>query len=720
MTSGAYLLGIAGVLLFSAAVLFCAYRVRIRLLPSWSGAIARLAEIVLAASIAVCLGQLLGVVGLLSGLGLLAGAAALALTATRLEMPTANPERGGVPAPGLFPAHSVAIAFGALVAMVVVALWLPDAARMIDQGIWGFDSMWHHLPAAARFAQTGSVTSLHFYDPVTTNWFFPSNSELLHGIGIALVDRDILSPLLNLGWLGVALLAAWSIGRPYGASAFSLFAVSTLLVSSPLITSQAARAKPDIASIALLAAAAAILLNGAAMSRERGAGPYPAPLAVITIGGLAAGLAMGTRINAIPVVAILGLGLIALAGRGGRRVTALAWFVPVLVTGGFWYMRNLFAAGNPLPFTEIGVGPLALPAAERGLRWESFRDSIADVITEGAVWRDHFIPGLELNFGDLWFLVLALALAGMIGSVVVREAPVRALIGTSAFVGVIVYLFTPYTAGGPGEAPTHFGLNVRYVMPVLALGLALAPTLPALRRTAAAYLLATVLAAALIANLGLSEFLDGRYRDAALIASAALIAGVAAIFALVRYAPRLPSLELVAYASALVVVTAGAFWPIARDYLDDRYTEVWPGQNVSGSFRWASEVSDSRIALAGTTAAFFQYGYYGRDLSNRVEYIGRRGPRGSFAPIEACAEWRAAINHGDFDYLVTSPTLNETDMQAPGYAPEREWLGDDPAASLILDDGPVAVFALNGPLDPASCAKITPLFSGLPPLLRPD
>ena len=73
----------------------------------------------------------------------------------------------------------------------------------------------------------GSVWALHFTDPLYLNWFYPQNSELAaRRRRSALFDRDLLSPLVNFGWLGVALLAAWCIGRPYGVAPLSLVAVA--------------------------------------------------------------------------------------------------------------------------------------------------------------------------------------------------------------------------------------------------------------------------------------------------------------------------------------------------------------------------------------------------------------------------------------------------------------------------------------------------------------
>jgi hypothetical protein len=715
MSGGLYWLGMVEAVAFGAAVLFSAYRLRRRVLPGWRGSVARLAEAVLALSLVVVVSQLLGLFGLFRELPLLVAAAALAFWCARLGGDGHDQPDRAATLVSQFPSRRAAAMIAVGVGLFVVLAWLPATARMLDEGIWGFDSMWYHLPEAARFAQTGSLTSLHHYGPVETHWFFPANSELLHAIGISLVDRDILSPLTSLGWVALSLLAAWCVGRPYGVAAVSVAAVAIVLVSG-LITGQAGRAKPDIVTIALLLSTGALLLNGA---RERGEGAdrrLPLPPAAIAIAALAAGLTVGTRLNSIPIVLTIGIGLVLLARPGARWLTTLAWFGPMLATCGFWYVRNLFAAGSPLPFVELGIGPISLPATDRIEVYP--RDSVADLITDGDVWREWFVPGLEHVFDGLWFVVLAIGLLGMLGAAAARETPVRAVLGAAAAVGVISYLVTPFSATGTDGVPNHFALNLRWAMPALALGLSLFPTLPWLRSSAARPVTAGVVALALMVTFDATRFAEHEYRDTAVLAVALLCLACGATALLLRGARRAPPLEVAAYAGAGLIAVAAAFWPIARDYLDGRYVDVWPGLHVSRSFEWANEVSGARIGLAGTTASFLQYGYYGRDLTNRVEYVGRRGPRGAFAPIETCAEWRKAVNAADLDYLVTSPTLNNSNLQDPGYAPERDWLGSAQAVSPVLEDGPVAVFRVDGRLDPEGCARLERTFSGIPPLLR--
>jgi hypothetical protein len=122
-------------------------------------------------------------------------------------------------------------------------------------------------------------------------------------------------------------------------------------------------------------------------------------------------------------------------------------------------------------------------------------------------------------------------------------------------------------------------------------------------------------------------------------------------------------------------------------------------------------VRRARVAVAGTYGEFFSYPVFGIDDSNRVQYIARRGPRGSFTPIATCRAWRAELNRGHFRYLLTTP---ERDFWRPAQlrlAPERGWTIGAPTAHRLLEfdvtGQPVDLFELSGALDPAGCPHAT-------------
>src|SRR6185437_2886747 len=105
----------------------------------------------------------------------------------------------------------------------------------------------------------------------------------------------------------------------------------------------------------------------------------------------------------------LSVAVIVLAPAGRRRAAALWWFVPALLGGGYWYLRNLVVAGNPLP--EITkLGPISLPHPERLQEGRPDFD-ILHYATDTGVWRHYFAPGLHDAFGVLWPLLIVGAFA---------------------------------------------------------------------------------------------------------------------------------------------------------------------------------------------------------------------------------------------------------------------------------------------------------------------
>jgi len=190
-----------------------------------------------------------------------------------------------------------------------------------------------------------------------------------------------------------------------------------------------------------------------------------------------------------------------------------------------------------------------------------------------------------------------------------------------------------------------------------------------------------------------------------LIAALVVLIPAALLFARQRGASRG---AIVAGFGVLAIAVIAIGYPVQRDYLRDRFLNAdsetsIPGMHLDSAYRWAQGVSDARIGLAGTTAGFLEYGFYGTDLSNRVRYLGIEGPRGAFNAIPSCSEFRAAVNTADLDYLVTSPFLNFIEPGKPIASPEAHWLRGEPAVVSIQRSGPVTVWRVRGRLDPSTC-----------------
>ena len=67
---------------------------------------------------------------------------------------------------------------------------------------------------------------------------------------------------------------------------------------------------------------------------------------------------MGTKFTMLPAVGALTIAVVVVARQGARVRTGLVWVLGLAVTGGFWYVRNLVAVGNPLPSLGLHLGPI--------------------------------------------------------------------------------------------------------------------------------------------------------------------------------------------------------------------------------------------------------------------------------------------------------------------------------------------------------------------------
>jgi hypothetical protein len=684
---GEYLIAVTELAAIAAALAFGAVRLRAALMPAYSGAVARLGEAVLAVSTLLVVGEVLGLVGALEEAPLVVACVAVGvgqgLAATRLPgrrgevgSETAHSERFRATPPVGGRRLQVGIAIA--VSAVAFTHWAMPTLESFGEGIYGFDSQWYHLPFAARFAETGQVWDFHYTTPVLLSWFYPASSELLHAVGMVVTGRDLLSPAVNLGWLALALLAAWCLGRPWGVGGLSVLGAFVVL-DAGLFADQAGDARNDVMAVALILAAAALLAQ------------RPASVAGA---GLAAGMALGTRLTSLGPVAALTAGVVWLARKGTRLRAGAIWVGAVALTGGLWFLRNLVATGNPLPQVK-SLGPIDLPGPEQALGGRpSF--SVFHYLADFDVWADWFAPALREGLGLLWPLVLALAAAGAVLAIWRGPSPAVRMLGAVAVVTAVVYVVTPVTASGPEGEPVGFGPNLRYLAPGLALALGLLPIAlttcgPRVQLAGAAGLTAAAIAVAAEAE---------RWEEGRLLAALIVGALVALMLAGAALSRRRAPAGVIAGLAVVGLVGVGAAYFVQRHYLEHRYEDpaaVIPNPGLDSVFLWARGLSDARIATTTTR----QYPLYGTELSNHVQFAGIERPEGGFVAPATCEEWREAVDAGDYDYVVTA--LDRVEEEGPSRPPEALWTETSPNAERILRDGPASVFELSGPLDPSEC-----------------
>jgi hypothetical protein len=681
LSPGRYLLGTAELGLILGFAWLGAVSVRRRLVPKLDGPVSCLATAVLAIALLLWVAELLGSFGFLEPIPYLAavtiagsslwlyGRGGWGRSPALLGFSPVEPAVAGGPhsgekedaaASGERPHPPSPAAWVALViAAIAVVKFGLEVRPQLSSGMTGFDSTWYHGPFAAGFSQSGDTWGLHFIAPQFLAWFYPANSEVAHAVGMLAFGRDLLSPLLNLGWFVGCMVAGWCIGRPYKVAPVSL-ALTAVALSVPALSDQAGEARNDIVGIFFLLAAVAVAVNAWSARAEGERGVGTGSLIVV---GLAAGLAAGTKLNFLLPAGVLVAGLVAIAPRGARWRALAAAGLAALAGGGYWYLRNLAHTGNPLPWVKH-LGPIDLPAPEQALGGREGH-SVLGYLADGSVWSDWLLPGLHHGLTSFWPLLGALALAGLLLSLGRGADPALRVAGLVGLAAGLAWLVAPTSASGPDGMPHGFESGLRYLTPALILGLALLPAAPQPRRLLRDSKLTS----------SLSVLLDAKTRSQRMGWGLALwVVGVVA------------------------VVAVG--YPVQRHYLERRYSDpsfAAPGLNAA--FKWAQGITDARIATTSTR----QYPLYGRDLSNHVDYIGEKQPHGGFTAPTTCRRWRELLNAGHYDYVVT--TRDRIEPGKPPYPPTARWT-QAPNATVVLRKPPTVLYKLTGPLPPSGCVHL--------------
>jgi hypothetical protein len=429
--------------------------VRRSLLPYWSGPTGILADAVLSLAALTIVCELLGAVGLfrswaLAIAGVAIGTAAWLWTRGRQD---GKERTGEVPRSRL----GLLGTAGALIGVAAVsAQWVARTVASYRGGVGDYDSIQYHLPIAALFARSGWLTRLYVpgVDPV--QGFHPSLTELVNALGFVAFHHDVLAPLVNLGWLALLFLAGWCIGRRAGVAPLTMAAAAAVAAVPIFAATSAGTAESDVASLALLLAAAALLVDA---DRR---------LPALACAGLAAGLAVATKETVLVPALALTVMVVVLASRNRWRVL-VAWTGPAVVAAAFWPIRNWVRTGSPYPTLHLRAGGLGFPSPTLPTL-DHFDSRLITYAFNGSAWRHVFRPGLDIAFRAGGEALLVVSILGVIAALIWGTPLARGL-AVVAIVSAVGYTITPWTAvGAPGHPDlTLFLANTRYALPAVLL-----------------------------------------------------------------------------------------------------------------------------------------------------------------------------------------------------------------------------------------------------------
>jgi hypothetical protein len=489
--------------------------------------------------------------------------------------------RGLGPMEGKAASPSPSQPWGRLDTALVVAALTALALRLgsgLHKATFLYDTLSFHLHFPATWQETGrlGIVPAVFGDPAPA--YNPSNAELVFHLLMAPVRSDHLAQCGQLPFAALAMLAVHATVRELGGTRAAGLAAALVFLFVPEVWQQAATAMVDLALAACLLATLPFLVR---LGRSRA-------FSDVTSLGVALGLFLGTKFLALVYMAPLAVWTAVVLLRRPRAswqaVALLA--ITIIGCGGFWYLRNLAVAGNPIYPVTLQLGPFTL----------------ADGLYDGAVMRawDYHVP-----VGKLPALTEMIAQGGgglglLLASAVALVA-LRRTVWPPLALGLLglFWLVVPYQ-------------HSRFLFPffgVLAIAVGAAGGALGRPRVAAGLLTAALagsviqfptwdrwlpwagaLAAAAVHPLLVSRPLGGRSRaTVAVVGATALIATLA--WDLGRYRARYPGYAV-------------------GDELDPAW--AWIYSNVHGA----------HVAYTGVNLAF---PLHGRDLANRVSYVNVAG-----------------------------------------------------------------------------------------------
>ena len=667
-----YASGVVGLTIIVGAWGIAGRSVARSLMPSWPVPIRALAAVTVALSGALVTAQVIGTFGLFRrGVLVVASLIGALIVNNVARRQAASGTSVAAPSVVSWRRLSGPAKLAVVATCLVVGQWTGASLGAYQHGFSDPDSQHYHLSHAARFVQDNRTSSLHFTSVDDGSTYHPANTELLHAIGVLEMRSEVVSTVLNLALLPLALLAAYCLGRRFNAGPAALIGM-VAFTALPGGKAYAATAGNDYAGIGFFLAACAFALHADDDEDARA----PAYL----FAGLAAGLALGTKLTM--VVPVVGL-VLTLLWILRRRMGSFVWFaLPAVLTGSYWYIRNLVHVGSPVPTLHLGIfpSPPMKTIEEQGY-------AVSDYITNSHFLRHEVPPAMKGFLGVGWPLTMVFAGVGLLLALLATrrvEAKLRPLLVGLALSGGAVlaaYLVTPTTAGGPKGDPFLFVYNVRYMLPGLVLGAVLLPTVPVLRHRQRE-----------IAAVGVALIVIALLSPTRISTGAIVLAVV--LFAMAYFAMRLGFRGSVTVVAASAVVLAGIGFPLARRYEHNRYSNK--SNPRVALLRFGNQLpKGAHVAIVGFP---LQFAFNGPRLQARADYLGEHRSNHEFTDYSSCTAWRAALRDGGFDYVVA-----ERPSRGGSLPPAAAWTATDPSARIVLETTAGTIYELSGAADPSRC-----------------
>lgn len=298
----------------------------------------------------------------------------------------------------------------------------------------GWDNMHYHLPRALNFMQLATLTE-YFPPPGTTLvevenalgynacHAYPGNWSLYLSL-LTRLDHESLLTLAQFPFLVLGGLVVYRFSRRLGTSITAALVAVAVACTGPLPLAQSIVPYTDLFCAVFLLSTLLFLLEP----------PIGRSVPMLTLAGLALGIAVGAKSTSLVYALLLGLmalGLLAYHLRQTpRRASALvALFAGMaLLPSAFWFGQNWLLYGSPVVPWQLKIaGIILFPGKDPALfdlanEWV-YVSTRKDWLTYP--WTEKF--NNESGFGWLWTTVLPLSAAGLLWGLLAEKDRERKL-----------------------------------------------------------------------------------------------------------------------------------------------------------------------------------------------------------------------------------------------------------------------------------------------------
>jgi hypothetical protein len=315
---------------------------------------------------------------------------------------------------------------------VISLLWLIALGYLFPSYSW--DALYYHLPIVGQILQSGAIQenpTPSFIQQYMN--LFSKNINLFFLWNIIFLKHDLIVDLTQLFFTLAGTLSVYSMAVKIGVKEKYAIYSSLLFFFTPVLILQSTANYVDGAvSMLFLIALNFLVYDGLevfpstkGLARSLNESKIP-----VLLSGLAAGILLGSKPTG-PLFIIIMSGAIVIQEivikrkslsrmpegnkyelRKGMQIYLVYFLIPVLLTGGYWYMRNWLFYGNPVYYMDISLFGTTLL---KGLKsdWVEPAPQVIDNLNYLTslfyVWLErvgYYMYDSRLSgFGSIWFIL---------------------------------------------------------------------------------------------------------------------------------------------------------------------------------------------------------------------------------------------------------------------------------------------------------------------------